>query len=42
MVLHYKYYKKLVSGFTEEELTEVDIKKITNKNPENPGHSIFR
>lgn len=36
MNIHYHYYKKLVSGFIEEELTEIDIKKITNKNPENP------
>jgi hypothetical protein len=36
MNIHYKYYKDLVYGFTIRELTEIDIKKLNNKNPENP------
>jgi hypothetical protein len=37
MHIHYLYYKNLVSTFTEDELTTVDKRKITNQNPQNPN-----
>ena len=32
--LHYNYYEYLLSNYDEEKMSEIDIKKLNNKNPE--------